>query len=168
MCAKSWVDLISLQNLSRQSSLVEDRFDDSDDDEFQEERSGMCSHCRTRNKPVTLPIRRTRIQYPVNAWNSVQFKCVEPDALYDILNLKQLYVNVTVVDHGSCISKSPSCMKNGHATAGGAASNGRTKRKSIEILRRKTFFFSCKRQKRHGWMKMNTKNPSLVKSCNVQ
>lgn len=29
------------QSLSRQTSLVEDRIDDSEDDEFQEERSGM-------------------------------------------------------------------------------------------------------------------------------
>lgn len=33
--------LISIfQSLSRQTSLVEDRIDDSDEDEFQEERSG--------------------------------------------------------------------------------------------------------------------------------
>lgn len=30
------------QSLSRQSSVVEDRIDDSDEDEFQEERTGMC------------------------------------------------------------------------------------------------------------------------------
>lgn len=29
------------QSLSRQTSLVEDRIDDSDEDEFQEERSGI-------------------------------------------------------------------------------------------------------------------------------
>lgn len=30
-----------MQSLSRQTSLVEDRIDDSEEDEFQEERSGM-------------------------------------------------------------------------------------------------------------------------------
>lgn len=33
---------ISQSSLSRQSSLVEDRIDDSDEDEFQEERTGEC------------------------------------------------------------------------------------------------------------------------------
>lgn len=33
--------IISFQSISRQSSLVEDRIDDSDEDDFQEERAGM-------------------------------------------------------------------------------------------------------------------------------
>lgn len=38
--------------MSRQSSLVEDRIDDSDEDEFQEERSGRCrGTCSTRSDP---------------------------------------------------------------------------------------------------------------------
>lgn len=63
-----------LQSLSRQSSLVEDRIDDSDEDEFQEERSGMCSSCQYRTK-----------SRPTSALSVAHFDCVQPDLIHEIL-----------------------------------------------------------------------------------
>lgn len=42
--------IIIRQSLSRQTSLVEDRIDDSDEDEFQEERSGMFKNRHSHKK----------------------------------------------------------------------------------------------------------------------
>ncbi|XP_037046627.1 uncharacterized protein LOC119081650 [Bradysia coprophila] len=61
-------------SLSRQSSLVEDRIDDSDEDEFQEERSGMCSTCQYRTK-----------SRPTSALSVTHFDCVQPDLIHEIL-----------------------------------------------------------------------------------
>lgn len=63
-----------MQSLSRQSSLVEDRIDDSDEDEFQEERSGMCSSCQYRTK-----------SRPTSALSVAHFDCVQPDLIHEIL-----------------------------------------------------------------------------------
>lgn len=48
--APSLSHLIIWQSLSRQTSLVEDRIDDSDEDEFQEERSGMFKNRNSHKK----------------------------------------------------------------------------------------------------------------------
>ncbi len=64
----------TIQSLSRQSSLVEDRIDDSDEDEFQEERSGMCSTCQFRTK-----------SRPTSALSVAHFDCVQPDLIHEIL-----------------------------------------------------------------------------------
>lgn len=63
-----------IQSLSRQSSLVEDRIDDSDEDEFQEERSGMCNSCQFRTK-----------SRPSSALSVAHFDCVQPDLIHEIL-----------------------------------------------------------------------------------
>lgn len=189
-----------LQNLSRQSSLVEDRFDDSDDDEFQEERAGMllCSKCKMHMKnrlksPPLLRCHRTKNNAhkccrSVNAClGTLQLKCIEPDLLYEILHLNKLYVNVSVLDHanGNCSSSdgnssSTSCSKtmsktagqqtkyNGRQQNGGGNIGGKIKRKSIDLLRRKQFFFTCKKQPRNGWMKMCQEKSKFTKSCDIQ
>lgn len=66
--------LFHSQSLSRQSSLVEDRIDDSDEDEFQEERSGMCRSCQFRTK-----------SRPSSSLSVAHFDCVQPDLLHEIL-----------------------------------------------------------------------------------
>lgn len=72
-----------LQSLSRQSSLVEDRIDDSDEDEFQEERSGMCSSCQYRTK-----------SRPTSALSVAHFDCVQPDLLHEILAMNSSNIQI--------------------------------------------------------------------------
>lgn len=82
--------MLHLQSLSRQSSLVEDRIDDSDDDEFQDERAGMCSYCQSRP-----------ISFSVAAWHKSHHQPhknghIQPDLLKEVLALKAL--NLMSVD----------------------------------------------------------------------
>lgn len=96
-----------VQSLSRQSSLVEDRIDDSDEDEFQEERSGRSraassTRSESRGRPVivgglvddnedTWSINRSK---PQNSSSSGRAAFQHPDLLKDIIVMK-LFKNST-------------------------------------------------------------------------
>lgn len=87
-----------MQSLSRQSSLVEDRIDDSDEDEFQEERSGRSraassTRSESRGRPVVggglvddnedaWSINRSKSQ---NSSSSARAAFQHPDLLKDII-----------------------------------------------------------------------------------
>lgn len=109
----------------------------------------MCSRCQ-RKKSV-----------PLHAWGTLHFISVKPERLYKILKHKQLYVDVSIENVLEC--KSPSSTKN-------------LKKTSIlyhfkrnDVVSKKHFFFSCKRQARQGFKKRKCKRQSrLVKSCDVQ
>lgn len=61
---------------------MEDRIDDSDEDEFQEERSGMCSSCQYRTK-----------SRPTSALSVAHFDCVQPDLIHEILAMNTSITN---------------------------------------------------------------------------
>lgn len=90
---------LTLQSLSRQSSLVEDRIDDSDEDDFLEERSGRCrpacstARCDARygyatddSEQDTWSINQHRQRYANTSAMRHAFQ--HPDLLKDLMAVK--------------------------------------------------------------------------------
>lgn len=66
---------------------MEDRIDDSDEDEFQEERSGMCNSCQYRTK-----------SRPTSALSVAHFDCVQPDLIHEILAMNSAIAQTKFTD----------------------------------------------------------------------
>lgn len=179
----------SPQTLSRQSSLVEDRIDDSDEDEFHEERSGRCRPaCSTRSdarggysaddlEPVTWSINhRHRFANASAARNAFQ----QPDLLKDIMAMKMFKNSAERIlrrqksDEGracrhSTLTKHNS-LEDGAGCSGHSPAKAQHTNRLRSISRSLTSSDICEMQKQLSELPKDKrgKRSRLIKSCIAQ